>query len=99
MMLKGMVIFMLTIGGVVISIPSMANTMRCGNLLIETGDSKVKVLTRCGEPLLKEIISGSVGSSSPKIEEWTYDMGPGQFLRILTFKGSTLIKIELGDKL
>jgi hypothetical protein len=30
------------------------NAFRCGDEIIGTGDSKAKVLTRCGKPMLKE---------------------------------------------
>jgi hypothetical protein len=33
-----------------------ANAFRCGDEIIGTGDSKAKVLTRCGKPMLKEKI-------------------------------------------
>lgn len=32
-------------------------SMRCGNKLIYTGDSKAEILIKCGEPMLKETMS------------------------------------------
>ncbi len=32
------------------------------------------------------------------LEQWTYNLGSNQFLRILTFEGGKLVSIELGDK-
>ncbi len=37
-------------------------------------------------------------SSSVGIEKWYYKLGEGQFMRIITFNGDTIIKIEEGDK-
>jgi hypothetical protein len=37
-------------------------------------------------------------SSTVTVEKWTYNLGYGKFLRILTFEGDTLVKIEKGDK-
>ena len=31
------------------------------------------------------------------IEEWTYNLGPTQFIRILTFENSRLIRIDTGE--
>ncbi len=33
-----------------------ADSMRCGNNIISDGDSKVKVILRCGQPFYKEIV-------------------------------------------
>ena len=32
------------------------------------------------------------------VEQWTYNLGSNQFLRILSFEGGKLVSIELGDK-
>lgn len=34
-----------------------------------------------------------------KLEKWYYDMGRGTFLKILTFRGGVLLKIENGKKM
>ena len=36
---------------------SYADSMRCGNKLISTGDKKAEVLIKCGEPLTQETIA------------------------------------------
>ncbi|RME32534.1 MAG: DUF2845 domain-containing protein [Gammaproteobacteria bacterium] len=69
-----------------------ASSLRCGNLLVLVGDSKYRVLDRCGEPDHRERISGDL---ERPVEEWVYHRGPQRFTRILTFEGSTLIRIEL----
>jgi len=52
------------------------------------------VLQQCGEPVSRQIISGSVGADSPVIEQWVYDFGRRQPLRLLTFSGGRLQRIE-----
>ncbi|WP_163832648.1 DUF2845 domain-containing protein [Spartinivicinus ruber] len=37
-----------------VSVNTYADSMRCKNRLVSTGDSKAKVLLTCGEPMLKE---------------------------------------------
>ncbi|MES0362883.1 MAG: DUF2845 domain-containing protein, partial [Desulfobacteria bacterium] len=60
-----------------------------------------QVLAKCGEPLLVE--EGTVEKRSRRrtgtasVEEWTYNFGPSQLMKILTFRGSKLKKIENGD--
>ena len=40
----------------IVIFPTSADSMRCGNKLIVSGDTKAEVLIRCGEPMLKEVL-------------------------------------------
>ena len=87
----------------------MGGSLRCGNRLVTEGDYKYEVIQRCGEPQLQELVSvetrykrlpnsnKSVAVELP-VEQWVYDMGRGRFLKILTFKGMRLEKVESGNK-
>jgi hypothetical protein len=88
---------------------SSADTMKCGTRLVSDGDSKAKVLLRCGEPFMKEFVGEKtvrnkmyggyvIKSNTVPLERWTYIPGKRKFMRILTFEADTLVKIELGDK-
>jgi len=69
------------------------------------------VLEKCGEPLAR-LYSGdrthwstykigrtSYGNAkSVPIEKWTYRLRRGSYPRILTFHGTTLSKITMGEK-
>jgi hypothetical protein len=68
--------------------------IRCGNKLIEVGDFSAYVLEQCGEPRSRQIISGAIGADSPLVEQWVYDFGTRQPLRVLTFVGGRLQRIE-----
>lgn len=68
--------------------------IRCGNKLIEVGDFSAYVLDRCGEPESRQVLSGSIGAESPVVEQWVYDFGSRQPLRVLTFVGGRLTQIE-----
>jgi hypothetical protein len=68
--------------------------IRCGSKLIEVGDFSAYVLERCGEPESRQVISGSIGSDSPVVEQWVYDFGSRQPLRILTIVGGRVTRIE-----
>lgn len=86
------------------------DAFRCGSRLITIGDSKGKVMACCGEPdfidtegTVTDEVSQKTGTekhtvgSTTIIEAWTYNRGPGQFVRILRFSGSRLVSIGKGD--
>ncbi len=68
--------------------------IRCGTKLIDVGDFSAYVLERCGEPKSRQVISGATGADSPVVEQWVYDFGTSQPLRVLTFVGGRLTRIE-----
>jgi hypothetical protein len=71
-----------------------ADTMKCGRHRVINGDTKATVLQLCGEPLIREVISGGEGATSVRKEQWIYDRGKGRFQAVLTFEGVTLTRIE-----
>ena len=73
--------------------------MRCGQWVISSGDSIVTVISRCGEPLYKEVISGGEGSRGQRVEQWTYSQGPNRFIKILEFRSGILVSIRSGKRL
>lgn len=83
-----------------------AATLDCGSRTVSVGDSRIDLLMTCGEPNAKEshqeeIVDTIDGSSKQKtiiiVEEWTYNFGPSQFLRILTLKNGKITDIRFGD--
>ena len=68
-----------------------AASMRCGSSIVKTGDTKLEVLDKCGEPALREVVSGA---DDVKVEIWTYRGSPTRLTRVLTFRGSRLERIE-----
>ena len=89
-----------------------ADTLRCGNRLVSTGDSDSTVLRICGEPahrdavriekrkVEKETAEGVVSETvTTRVERWTYNPGSGQLAKILTFRDGVLSSIEDGDRL
>ncbi len=71
---------------------------RCGNTYIDTGDSRARVLFKCGPPIQREPI-GYVESREQGdrieyiMEAWTYDTGPDRF-HIIIFRGNRVYNIE-----
>lgn len=77
--------------------------LRCDSGLIMLGESKIEVLSKCGEPAGKDISERRVpGSFRPPsyitIEEWTYNFGPRDFIHVLEFQGTTLKAIRRGAR-
>jgi hypothetical protein len=79
------------------------SAMNCGNDLIAEGMTKLDVISKCGEPDLKEIASVNTfgvadrrafRASTSAVEVWHYNCGDGRFNRTLYFDGERLTKIE-----
>ena len=77
----------------------------CSEQLVSVGDSKTDVLAKCGEPSLKDShveefrdkLDGTERNVLVTVEEWTYNLGPTRFVRILTFRNSRLTDIRTGN--
>jgi hypothetical protein len=79
----------------------------CDQEQIHTGLSQYEVLHRCGEPFFKDshyeqrltaVKHGVSRLADLRIDEWTYNLGPTQFLRILKFENGQLVSITTGDR-
>lgn len=86
---------------------ALTGSMRCGSDVLTEGMTKVEVLQKCGEPLMKDVVGeetvydffqGSGTANKVVVEQWIYDSGKGSFLRVLIFKGGTLSDIEYGNR-
>lgn len=90
--------------------PAAAETLRCNGMIVSEGDSKVSVVYKCGEPLLKDAFCAPVvdlrtGQPVPDavagwvvpcqtVEEWLYDRGPGNMLARVRFRGGAVLSIR-----
>ena len=84
--------------------PALADTLRCGSVLIEVGADASYVLAKCGEPTSKTIIAEpiwaggvyggahQVGTSQTQI--WRYDRGPRQFPAVMKIADGVVQSIE-----
>lgn len=76
-----------------------SSALRCGNQIINIGDTKNKVLQACGQPANKcktsIPITGVLHAKHKnlKVTNWTYNFGPTDFLYIVTFQNDKIIKI------
>jgi Protein of unknown function (DUF2845) len=85
-----------------------AYALRCGKRLVRVGDSMVKVLRTCGEPVSRDyrvvyrLLSEEASVDAAKdpvyipviIEEWVYDFGSKRFVQQLHFEDHILRDIQ-----
>lgn len=91
---------------------TQAEALRCGNRLVYEGDAAVVVENRCGKPaqishssMLKiptfwrngRLYQLSDQEVLVPVETWTYNFGPGKFMRQLRFEDGVLMEIKLLD--
>ncbi|HTF86057.1 MAG TPA: DUF2845 domain-containing protein [Cellvibrio sp.] len=98
----------LLLGGLYLQ-PALADSMRCSNSLIQTGDTKADVIDRCGEPVFTDsycepiTIVGQANTTiivpCEEVDLWTYHPGSGQFIQHLYFKRGKLQAIKNGRRL
>lgn len=61
------------------------DNMRCGNKLVQDGDSMISVKALCGAPAAVEHGVSEKGPAEVTIETWTYNRGPDQFMVRIRF--------------
>ncbi|MBI5447414.1 MAG: DUF2845 domain-containing protein [Gammaproteobacteria bacterium] len=82
----------LSIFSLFISTP--CDALRCGNNLVDLGDTMRTVKTNCGKPThIRKIVHENKRGKSEKIE-WWYDFGPRDFIYSLTFKQGKVVRIH-----
>lgn len=95
-----------------LAFPCQADSLRCPQGIITTGDDKATVLQKCGEPVLEKTVARlrqkektrmHFPATRPRIREnlvehWTYHMGVGKFQRVLVFEAGWLTRINHGPR-
>ncbi len=71
-----------------------ADTMRCGNRLIEVGDSMAAVQALCGAPATVQQGVKASGTAEVPVETWTYNRGPNQLLVNIRFVNGQVVEIK-----
>jgi hypothetical protein len=73
-----------------------SGAMRCGSRIVSEGMQAAEVLGRCGEPAYRDVLSdagrGGRGWISDQ-EQWYYNFGPSQLLRVVTLRNGTVDSI------
>jgi len=82
---------------------------RCDPGMLHEGDAKLDVLARCGEPATVDtwdeargaFVVGEPGvaaaeSVTIRVEVWTYDLGPNQFVRFVRMENGRVTGVSTG---
>ncbi len=81
----------------------------CDASALHLGDTKLDLLARCGEPASRDVrqelrwetVPGPQGtmtvSVTVDVEVWTFDLGPQQFVRVVTIEDGRVVAIESGS--
>jgi len=87
------------------SAKEQAGRSQCGDQIISVGDSAADVMAKCGKPAWQdkreEVIRGQLDDNTVRkvsvtVEDWTYNFGPNQFLRIFTFRNGKVTDVRTG---
>lgn len=79
----------------------------CDGSEFAVGQNQYEVLQRCGEPFFKDsreedrvttVDKRTSKLVKTRIDEWTYNLGPNKFLRILKFENGRLVNVSTGDR-
>ncbi|MFM2448675.1 MAG: hypothetical protein RIS44_1125 [Pseudomonadota bacterium] len=89
-----------------------AESLRCNGQIASEGDSRLSLLYKCGEPLLKDSYCAAVYAPRTgrptherfvvqpgvcvPIEEWLYDRGPGNLMATVRFRDGVVQTITYG---
>ena len=73
-----------------------AGSMRCGSRIVDEGKHAAEVLSACGEPDYRDVWSypGPRGGGwLADVEEWYYNFGSSQLLRVLRLRNGRVVEI------
>jgi Protein of unknown function (DUF2845) len=89
-----------------------AESLRCSGGITSEGDSRVSVLFKCGQPLLKDSFCAPVYFNKTlqpvpepfasyyvpcqHTDEWVYDRGPGNLTATVRFRSGSVSSIAYG---
>jgi hypothetical protein len=89
-----------------------AESLRCHGGIADEGDSRVSVLYKCGQPILKDSFCAPVVYNQTlrpvpepfasafvpcqHTDEWLYDRGPGNLMATVRFRSGTVLSITYG---
>ena len=83
-----------------------ADSFSCGGGIISNDDRKADVVAKCGDPDFRDSHQEEVTQRWDRnmnekiyitVEEWTYNLGPSQFMRIVVLKNGRVAEIRTGN--
>jgi hypothetical protein len=94
------------------ALPAAADSLRCDGGIVQTGDTKLDLLAKCGEPVyvegprVEERASRLEAAPDAVLEEhvrwsgerWSYDFGPGTFMQHVELSGGRVVAVIRGER-
>ena len=83
-----------------------ADSFSCRGGIISTDDRRADVVSKCGDPDFRdshqEEVTQRLTTDNRQrvfitVEEWTYNLGPSQFMRIVVLKNGRVAEIRTGN--
>jgi hypothetical protein len=100
---------LLAAAALAVAAPCMADSMRCGNLLVVDGDTAGKLRSRCGEPASisrrtvlqapliwlngRAVRTGYAAVEVP-VETWEYNFGPNRLIQRVRIEDGVVVSID-----
>lgn len=94
------------------ALPAAAESLRCSGGLVAEGDSRLSLVHKCGEPLLRDSFCPTVyysdnGNPVPEpfasrlvpcqpVDEWLYDRGAGYLMATVRLRAGRVESIRYG---
>ena len=100
--LSALFVLMLTL----LWLDAYADSFSCKGGIISTDDRKADVVAKCGEPDFRdshqEEVTQRLDTATHQrvyisVEEWTYNLGPSQFMRIVVLQNGRVAEIRTGN--
>ncbi len=81
------------------------DSFSCAGGIVSIGDRSFDVLAKCGQPDFRDSHQEEVVQQFDdtrkkvfiNVEEWTYNLGPNQFTRIVVLKNGRIAEIKTGS--
>ena len=81
-----------------LALPAQAGGIRCNPDLLAVGDSVSELLRKCGPPVERMGVPPEAASGPTRaIEQWTYRVGPGTVVRVVTIANGHILAVEDGN--
>lgn len=79
--------------------PAFADSFRCNNKVVKTGDTTIEVKLKCGTPFDIEYIGKTkIRNKRVNVDRYTYVPEKGKLIKFLEFHNGKLVKVSNGPR-
>jgi hypothetical protein len=81
-----------------LALPAQGSSVHCNPDLVQIGDPISELLRMCGPPLARTGVPPEQASGPTQaVEQWTYSVGPGTLVRVVTIANGHVLAVEDGE--